>query len=119
MQHFAITAKCLILVIATASLSTTAFAQANSAMVNACRSDAQSLCASVAPGGGRVAQCLQQHEAKLSPTCKAQLATISECSQQVKDICGPQASTPRAMRSCFAENSSQFSAACRSAGVAN
>jgi hypothetical protein len=95
-------------------LASPAQAQSN-AMVKACRSDALSLCTSVKPGGGRMAQCLQQHEAKLSPGCKAQLTTINECSQQVPQICGAEASTQSALRSCFAAHASEFSAACRSA----
>jgi Cysteine rich repeat len=118
MKFFAITAQCIALAVALASLSTPTQAQSN-AMARACRSDVQSLCAAVKPGGGRIAQCLQQHEAQLTPACKAQLGTMTECSQQVKQICGADAATPSAMRSCFAAHASQFSASCRSAALSN
>jgi Cysteine rich repeat len=118
MQLFAITAPCLAIAIAVASLYTPAHAQSN-AMVRACRGDAQGLCPSVKPGGGRIAQCLQQHEAQLSAGCKTQLATIQQCSQQVQQICGPEAATPAALRTCFAAHANEFSATCRSAVLGN
>jgi hypothetical protein len=119
MKRFAIITKLFAACITTACLSTTVFAQTNNAMMRACRSDAQSHCPTVIPGGGRVAQCLKEHEAELTASCKAQLATILECSQQVKDICGAQATSPRGIRSCFAEHASKFSAACSSAGLSH
>jgi Cysteine rich repeat len=118
MQLFAITTPCLAIAMAVASLCTPAQAQSN-AMVKACRGDAQSLCPSVKPGGGRLAQCLQQHEAELSAGCKTQMSTIQQCSQQVKQICGPEAATPAALRTCFAAHANEFSATCRSAVFSN
>jgi Cysteine rich repeat len=43
-------------------------------MSDACQSDVQQFCKDVSPGGGRLAQCLKQHESELSSTCKAELA---------------------------------------------
>ena len=43
-------------------------------MTDACQSDMQQFCTGVSPSGGRIAQCLQQHESELSSTCKAELA---------------------------------------------
>lgn len=40
----------------------------------ACRADYDALCASVAPGGGRIVACLRQHAAQLSPACREALA---------------------------------------------
>lgn len=37
----------------------------------ACKPDVEKFCASVAAGGGRVMQCLQQHASELSDACKA------------------------------------------------
>lgn len=39
----------------------------------ACRADYDALCASVAPGGGRIVACLRQHAAQLSPACREAL----------------------------------------------
>ena len=43
-------------------------------MSDACQSDVQRLCKDVSPGGGRLAQCLKQHESELSSACKSELA---------------------------------------------
>ena len=43
-------------------------------MSDACESDVQRFCKDVRLGGGRLAQCLQQHASELSATCKAELA---------------------------------------------
>jgi len=40
----------------------------------ACGSDVKSYCADVKPGGGKIVRCLQQHEEKLSPACKDEVA---------------------------------------------
>ncbi len=36
----------------------------------ACKDDATKLCKDVKPGGGRILQCLKQHEGELSSSCK-------------------------------------------------
>lgn len=40
----------------------------------ACEDDVHALCPGVQPGGGRIAACLKQNEAKVSAGCKARLA---------------------------------------------
>jgi hypothetical protein len=37
----------------------------------ACKPDVEKFCANVATGGGRVMECLQQHQSELSDACKA------------------------------------------------
>ena len=39
----------------------------------ACKTDAEKLCKSVQPGGGRILGCLKQHQAELSPGCKGEM----------------------------------------------
>src|SRR6267142_1403534 len=41
--------------------------------VRACRADAKTFCKDVKPGEGRMAECLKQHKAELSPDCAARL----------------------------------------------
>jgi hypothetical protein len=41
-----------------------------------CRGDYQSYCASVPAGGKASLQCLQQHEANLSPDCRSAVASV-------------------------------------------
>ena len=37
---------------------------------HACKDDMKKICAGIQPGGGRIMQCMKQHEAELSPACK-------------------------------------------------
>ena len=43
-------------------------------MKEACHDDAQKLCKDVKPGGGRIVQCLKQHEGELSQACKEHMS---------------------------------------------
>jgi hypothetical protein len=36
----------------------------------ACKDDAAKVCQGMKPGGGKIMQCLKQHEGELSPACK-------------------------------------------------
>lgn len=40
----------------------------------ACKADIQSLCGAVQPGGGRIRDCMREHRAQLSATCKVAIA---------------------------------------------
>jgi Cysteine rich repeat len=40
----------------------------------ACKDDMTKLCNGTKPGGGRILQCLKQHEAELTPACKEKMA---------------------------------------------
>lgn len=71
-----------------AIVPTLALARDVNAMASACRSDYQTFCAKVSPGGGRIAGCLKEHAAELSAPCKAQLGNMKQCSEQVKAVCG-------------------------------
>ncbi|WP_027580237.1 cysteine rich repeat-containing protein [Bradyrhizobium sp. Ai1a-2] len=44
---------------------------------SACGADVRSLCGGVAPGGGRIAQCLATNAASLSPACKEVLGQFA------------------------------------------
>ena len=46
-------------------------------MRSACGADVRTLCAGVAPGGGRIIQCISSHAADLSPACKEVLAPFA------------------------------------------
>lgn len=47
-------------------------------MRSACGSDIRSLCGGVAPGGGRIVQCLASNSASLSPACTSVLAPFAQ-----------------------------------------
>jgi hypothetical protein len=74
----------------------------------ACQADARKLCSGQRPGAGRVAACLQQHEAELSAACKAQLPHLLECSEQIQQVCGE--GRPRALRSCMQQHRDKLGA---------
>lgn len=42
----------------------------------ACMADLQKLCGDVQPGGGRIVQCLRQHQDQVSDGCKAAMANM-------------------------------------------
>jgi hypothetical protein len=46
-------------------------------MRSACGGDVRTLCAGVAPGGGRIMQCLANRAADLSPACRDVLAPFA------------------------------------------
>ena len=41
---------------------------------SACKTDLQTLCAGVQPGGGHIRDCMKEHRAQLSAACKISLA---------------------------------------------
>jgi hypothetical protein len=45
------------------------------ALRGACREDVEQLCAGVQPGGGRIAQCLRDHQDRVSEGCKSAIAS--------------------------------------------
>ncbi len=52
-----------------------------------CKADVQKYCASVQPGGGRIAQCLKQNEAQLSASCKERIALVQAQLKEIKEAC--------------------------------
>jgi hypothetical protein len=84
------------------------------AAMRVCRADVQKLCAGTEPGGGRIAACLRENEAKLSPPCQAQLGKLEACAAEMKKIC-PQAQGEGELRKCVADKRAELSAGCRAA----
>jgi hypothetical protein len=46
-------------------------------LVNECRDDLEKLCANIAPGQGRLLNCLEKNEAKVSNRCKQAFKDVS------------------------------------------
>jgi Cysteine rich repeat len=81
----------------------------------ACAEDMRQYCGGVRPGGGRIVACLQQNETRLCADCKAELATLAACADEVKWVCGD--AGPYQTRECLRNKADQFSAACRAAAA--
>ncbi|MDQ0563331.1 hypothetical protein QO004_005140 [Rhizobium mesoamericanum] len=58
------------------SAQTLSYADAVTKLADDCGADIQTLCKGLNLGGGRIADCLQQNAAKVSPTCKSSLSTV-------------------------------------------
>jgi len=56
----------------------------------ACKADAAALCSGVQPGNHRIAACLKQNEAKVSPACKDAMAQAQDRKAQSKSGPAPQ-----------------------------
>lgn len=59
------------LVVAAGVLVSTLALAEGGPMHGACMNDIKSLCGSIQPGGGRIRDCMKEHHAQLSVTCKA------------------------------------------------
>jgi hypothetical protein len=54
---------------------------------DACRADVEKLCAGIPVGDGRIAACLKANQEKVSPGCKAQLASVARKVKEVGAVC--------------------------------
>src|SRR5262249_25614951 len=93
-----------------------------------CRPDLEKFCKGVKPGGGRLVECLKQHESELSGGCRAKLeegkkrgAEAKErvdefaeaCKADAQKVCqGVQPGEGRVLN-CLADNKDKVSPACR------
>ncbi|HLQ27371.1 MAG TPA: cysteine rich repeat-containing protein [Acidiferrobacterales bacterium] len=92
-----------------------------SAQEGPCAADAKKLCKDVQPGGGRIAQCMKQHETELSQACKDQMQTMKAemeknqqaCKGDAEKLCkGVEPGGGRIAR-CLKENEQQVSSECK------
>lgn len=56
-----------------------------------CRADVAKFCKEVKPGHGRLAQCMKQHEAELSPACSDYIYEGKEKARDFAKACRPDA----------------------------
>ena len=93
---------------------------------NACRADIRALCAGIQPGGGRMAACLREKQAQLSPACREQIAAVrtrgqamrQACAGDIKNVCAGVQPGGGRIAACLREKESQLSESCKSARVA-
>jgi hypothetical protein len=88
-----------------------------------CAEDVKKLCGGVQPGGGRIAQCLKQHDAELSAVCRDSLQamktrsqeTTQACSNDVRTFCkGVQPGGGR-IAQCLKQHDAELSEPCKKA----
>lgn len=97
--------------------------QAEDLEIGACRADAEKLCKDVRPGDGRMARCLKQHEASVSPACKDAMARARQKMQALREACRGDAkqycrgvkSGHGRMLTCLKQNEAKLSEGCRAA----
>jgi hypothetical protein len=88
---------------------------------DACRADVEKLCAGIPKGGGRIDACLRANEAKLSPGCKADLASVSRkvkeveaaCASDIPSICSDVRPGGGAILQCLRANLFSVTPGCR------
>ena len=56
-----------------------------------CREDAKKFCGNVQPGGGRIARCMKEHEAQLSPACQSAMKEAQQRFEEFSKDCKPDA----------------------------
>ena len=97
--------------------------QAQELGTGACKADAEKLCKDVRPGDGRMARCLKQHEASVSPGCKEAMAQARQKAQALREACRSDAKQycrgvkpgHGRMLTCLKQNEAKLSEACRAA----
>ncbi len=90
-------------------------------VMNSCRPDYHRICSYVMPGDGRVARCLLDHQAELSPYCLQALkiaSAVEECMPDYHRLCPGVPNGPQAFQ-CLADRIHMLAPACRRVVDAN
>ena len=88
-----------------------------------CADDAAKLCKEIAPGEGRVAKCMKEHEQELSPACKANISKFKEnvrefaeaCKEDIQKSCQGMKPGGGWILRCLKEHEATLTAACKQA----
>jgi len=86
-----------------------------------CAEDVEKFCKGVQPGGGRIAECLKQHENELSGPCKQRIQETRErakevhqaCADDVQKFCGDVTPGKGRVAQCLKEHANQLSPECK------
>jgi len=90
-------------------------------IMNACRPDHHRICSYVAPGDGRVARCLLDHQAELAPNCLQAIriaSAVESCLPDYERFCPGVPRGPQAFR-CLADRMNMLLPQCRRVVSAN
>jgi len=120
--------RAIAITVLSAAVSLIVVTRAGAVPANPCSADAQKLCPNVAPGGGRMLECLHQHKSELSPECAKSMAAMKEqaashigelremkrnCGGDIDKFCkGVQLGEGRLL-GCLKEHQSDLSPACQ------
>jgi hypothetical protein len=105
------------------TLAGSASAQQEAIARGACQADAQRLCAGVQPGHGRIATCLMDKHAELSPECTQELEQMrarakgfaEACKSDIQKYCKGMRPGGGRLAKCLKDNQSKLSPACQEA----
>jgi exonuclease VII small subunit len=86
-----------------------------------CAEDVEKFCKDVQPGGGRIAECLKQHEKELSGPCRQEMQEARErvkevhqaCADDVHTFCGDVIPGKGRVARCLKEHANQLSPECK------
>jgi hypothetical protein len=104
-------------------LSSGARGQQEAVARGACAPDVERLCAGVQPGQGRIATCLMDKQAELSPECAQQIEQMrararafgEACKGDIRKYCKGMHPGSGKLAKCLKENQSRLSPACKEA----
>jgi len=109
------------------TVASTAIAAESASVHGACKADLEKLCKGVEPGGGRLAQCMKQHEAELSEACKTQRTAKHEerknrrkamreaCQGDIEKLCADKRGGKGDIMRCLKEHKAELSTGCSDA----
>ncbi len=87
--------------------------------VDACAGDVMKFCKGVALGDARIARCMKEHEAELSPACRAQAKELKElmgrdspCYGDQEEFCGDVVPGDGGVLDCMLEHRPDLSTGC-------
>jgi len=94
-----------------------------SAQEGPCAADVKKFCKDAKPGGGRIMQCMKQHEAELSQACKdhskmakAEMEKVHEaCKGDAEKLCKDVKPGGGRIARCLKEHQQQVSPGCKNA----
>ena len=89
----------------------------------ACQPDVERLCAGVQPGQGRIATCLMDKQAELSPECTQEIAQLrarakgfaQACKGDIEKYCKGMRPKGGKLAKCLKQHQAQLSPACKDA----